>query len=120
MRNNDVSASGLHHATPGEVQTRLAEDAGIIVLDVRTPEEYHGPTGHLDGARLLPVQELAERVDELDACRGRTVVVYCRSGVRSVAATRFLTAEGIHAVNMTGGILQWIAERRPVVHENPR
>jgi rhodanese-related sulfurtransferase len=112
-----MNTPGVRHATPGEIEAHLASEPDALVLDVRTPEEYHGETGHLGGALLLPVQELAERIGELAAYRDRTVLVYCRSGVRSVAATRLLAAQGFRAINMSDGILRWIAERRPVVHE---
>lgn len=64
---------------------------GGIVLDVRTREEY--AAGHVDGAVNIPVQELAARMDEIGT-PGRKVVVYCRSGARSAAASQLLVRAG--------------------------
>ncbi|MCB9564133.1 MAG: rhodanese-like domain-containing protein [Kofleriaceae bacterium] len=64
--------------------------AGATLLDVRTPDEYAG--GHLDGARSIPVDDLAGRLGELP--RDRDVVVYCHSGRRSGRAARLLTEAG--------------------------
>lgn len=77
------------------------------LLDVRTPEEW--AICHLDGATLLPLQELAQRVDSLDP--QRDIVVYCHVGGRSAMAVDFLTQRGFGRVrNLTGGIQAW-AER---------
>ena len=74
------------------------------LLDVRQPKEYE--QAHLPGATLIPLGELADRVEELD--RNKEVVVYCRSGVRSRSACQILEAAGFTQVmNMTGGIIAW-------------
>ncbi|MFN7700729.1 MAG: rhodanese-like domain-containing protein [Deltaproteobacteria bacterium] len=67
---------------------RVAE--GAVLLDVRTPGEF--ADGHVNGAKNIPVQELAHRVAELP--RGVSVVVYCRSGARSATAAQMLRARG--------------------------
>ncbi len=77
------------------------------LLDVRQPAEYR--TFHLPGALLIPLNDLAERLAELDP--ERETIVYCRSGARSNAACQILRAENFRSVrNMTGGILQWQGE----------
>ena len=76
-----------------------------LVLDVRTPQEFHGPLGHIKGAKLIPVQELASRVSELESYREKAIYVVCRSGVRSKAAARFLTENGFTTViNIDSGM----------------
>ena len=101
-------------ATPAGVQLLSPTDAaglisepGVLVLDVRTAEEF--AEGHLTGAEQLDwyAPDFPERVAELD--REATWVVYCRSGVRSGRAVAFLRQQGYaQAVNLRGGILQWI------------
>lgn len=76
---------------------------GAVLLDVRTPAEF--AAGHIDGALNIPVQELPSRVKEL-APRGKSVVVYCRSGARSCAAAGILTAQGYEVLDI-GGMGNW-------------
>ena len=84
-------------------------DAGMatFVLDVRTPEEYDGPLGHIKGARLIPVQELARRLSELSGVKDQHIFVICRSGGRSAQATRMLLDTGFQATNVAGGMRAW-------------
>lgn len=88
---------------PAEAHARLAE---VLVLDVREPEEY--ATGHLPGARLLPVGTIdAAQAARVIPAKESEVFVYCRSGARSRQAVRRLHALGYtRAVNI-GGILDW-------------
>lgn len=77
---------------------------GALLLDVRTPGEY--ADGHLPGATNLPLQELEARVSELGP-NSRGVVVYCRSGARSAAATTILRSHGFGAVHDLGAMSNW-------------
>ncbi len=86
----------------------------IVVLDVRTEEEYTND-GHLENARLLPLQRIEKEPDLLDSFKGKTLLVYCRSGHRSVAAARILNKLGIKAINLEGGINAWKREGLPVI-----
>ena len=88
----------------------------VVVLDVRTSEEYL--EGHLAEALLIDVKG----EDFLDKARktlskDKTIAIYCRSGRRSAHAAEMLAAEGFKVVNLKGGILAWQAEQRPVVQE---
>jgi rhodanese-related sulfurtransferase len=105
-----MAQSGNVLITPAETQKLVEKDSTVVLLDVRTPEEFHSATGHLGKAVLIPIQELEERVDELKAYKGRTIVVYCRTGHRSTAGTSILRKHGFTAFNMEGGITRWIAE----------
>ena len=79
--------------------------AELLLLDVRTPAEQSG--GVIPGARLLPLDELEERIAELPR-DGRRVLVYCAGGGRSAAACEFLSHEGIGGLhNLAGGISAW-------------
>jgi rhodanese-related sulfurtransferase len=97
-----------------QAQTMLASDPAIVVLDVRTPQEFTSETGHLANAKLIPVQELESRLGELQQFKQRTVLVYCRSGSRSARASELLAKQGFTPVNMAGGIMEWNAANLPV------
>ncbi len=74
---------------------------GAMLLDVRTPQEFQ--SGHLRGAVNIPVQQLAQRLDEVDADR---VVVYCRSGARSARAAQMLRQAGKEVLDI-GTMARW-------------
>ena len=78
---------------------RLPRDGSAVLLDVRTAGEYGG--GHLDGFLNIPVDELRERLDEVE--RGKPVYVICQSGLRSYIACRILAGCGYEAYNFAGG-----------------
>ena len=87
--------------------------AGVQVLDVREPDEFTGPLGHIAGAVLIPLGELAGRTGEL--ARDRPVVTVCRAGGRSAQATVILREAGFSDfANLNGGMLRWRAEGHPV------
>jgi sulfur dioxygenase len=99
-----------------EVQPQWLEDHldEVQVVDVREPDEFSGPLGHIPDALLLPLGELAGRADELS--RDRPVVTVCRAGGRSAQATVILKRSGFKdTANLPGGMLRWRAERRAVV-----
>lgn len=76
----------------------------VVLIDVREQSEYD--ESHIPGVTLIPLGELAQRVDEIPT--DKTVIVTCRSGNRSGQATDFLRQNGFDNVhNMDGGILAW-------------
>ena len=77
----------------------LPRDGSITLLDTRTPAEY--VAGHIPGFRNLPVDELRERLDEVEP--GKPVYVVCQSGLRSYIASRILAGHGYEAYNFAGG-----------------
>ncbi|MGI9333555.1 MAG: MBL fold metallo-hydrolase [Gammaproteobacteria bacterium] len=80
------------------------------IVDVREAEEFNGPLGHIAGARLMPLAELAERSAELEP--GQPIVTVCRSGARSAQATLLLRKAGFEDVaNLSGGMLRWRSQR---------
>jgi rhodanese-related sulfurtransferase len=101
-------------ALPAEVSIADAasmRDAGAFVLDVREPDEWS--QGHIPGATLIPLGELAGRVGELP--RDRSIVVICRSGNRSAQGRAVLLGAGFPSVtSVTGGMTDWIAAGLPV------
>ena len=78
---------------------RLPRDGSVTLLDVRTAGEYGG--GHIDGFRNIPVDELRERLDEVEP--GKPVYVICQSGLRSYIACRILAGYGYETYNFAGG-----------------
>lgn len=82
----------------------LVERGGLTVLDVRSREE--AVQGLIPGARLLPVGELPERLDEIP--RDRPILVYCQAGGRSAAACELLAREGFTGLhNLADGFAAW-------------
>ncbi len=87
-------------------------DAGAFMLDVREPDEW--AAGHIEGATLIPLGELAARAKEVPA--DRQVVVVCRSGNRSAQGRDVLLGAGLPSVtSMAGGMNDWAASGKPVV-----
>ncbi len=87
--------------------------APVQILDVREEEEFTGPLGHIGGAVLIPLGQLAARVEEL--VRERPVVAVCRAGSRSAQAVAILQQAGFGEIaNLNGGMLRWRAEGYPV------
>jgi len=85
---------------------RLVEEEDALLLDVRTSLEWK--MGHIEGAMLIPVQDLKGRLDEVetatDGDKDKPIVVYCRSGSRSANAKKILEAAGYTKVTNVGGM----------------
>ncbi len=78
---------------------KLPRDGSVTLLDTRTEREYAG--GHIEGFRNIPVDELRDRLDEIE--KGKPVYVICQSGLRSYIASRILEGTGYEAYNFSGG-----------------
>ncbi len=92
--------------------TRLINDTGAVVLDVRAPSDYSA--GHLPNARNIPLAELGKRVGEVP--RDKPVLVCCASGMTSARAAGMLRKAGHKDVfNLGGGLRSWSAAGLPVV-----
>jgi rhodanese-related sulfurtransferase len=92
----------------------LAKDPALTILDVRTPQEFS--EGHIANARLLPVAELSEKINELAALKEQPLLVYCHAGNRSASASQILRKNGFTKVhNLQGGISAWISIGNAVV-----
>jgi rhodanese-related sulfurtransferase len=85
-----------------ELARRRAE--GAVVIDVRQPDEYD--EAHVPGARLIPLGEVGQRLDEVPG--DGEVLVICRTGGRSLKAAEIMVAAGRRALNVAGGTLAWI------------
>ena len=90
----------------------------VQIIDVRNPDEYNGILGHIEGARLIPLNQLRNQ------CRAfatdKPVVAVCRSGGRSARAVAILEEAGFKQVaNLAGGMVHWRSLGLPVVDERP-
>ena len=101
---------GIWEIAPDSLAELIGREAAKAqVVDVREASEYVDALGHIGGARLMPLAELAARSAELD--RGRPVVTVCRSGTRSSQACVLLARGGFPQVaNLAGGMLRWRAQ----------
>ena len=78
----------------------------LCLIDVRQPEEFTGPLGHIPGANLIPLGELEDKIATLS--KEKTIVFVCRSGGRSAGATSIALDSGFESVyNMQGGMILW-------------
>ena len=77
-------------------------------LDVRTTEEHRIKS--IPDTDCIPVQEIEQRIVELDKYQNKKIIVYCRSGNRSGTATKILNENGFNAYNMIGGMNEWKGE----------
>lgn len=83
-------------------------DSSMIILDVRTDAELTGPLPKIEGAIHIPVQEIAERVDELEKYKEKELIVVCRTQNRSSRASEFLRSKGYNAKYVNGGMVEFM------------
>ena len=95
----DNIANGVLKQWHLEDVENLPRDGSVTLLDSRTVGEY--AQGHIDGFKNIPVDELRERLDEVE--KGKPVYVICQSGLRSYIASRILEGNGYTAYNFAGG-----------------
>jgi rhodanese-related sulfurtransferase len=98
---------------PEQLAKWMSEDRDLQVVDVR--EGYEREAGHIAGSRHIPLVELSSRAQEIE--RDRPVVFYCRVGARSDMAAQAFRASGSQAFSMSGGLLRWTSENRPLSPE---
>lgn len=97
-RIKDVSAE--------EAYKLINDNKELIILDVRTKEEYN--QGHIPGAKLVPVQVLPRQLDELDKYKDKPILVYCASGGRSPRAVDILVSSKFtNLYHLSRGISSW-------------
>ncbi len=94
--------------TVDEVSGQL-KSGNVVMLDVRTQGERAARA--IPKSLHIPLHELAGRLDELKKYRGKTIVCYCQSGSRSLAAADQLGRAGYTAASMRGGIMAWDRKR---------
>ena len=95
---------------PEDLGRRIGRDTALTVLDVRNPDEFAGPLGHIPGAVNVPLDRIGARLDELRRHRGDRITVVCRTDRRSAAAQAMLRAAGFSDVTvLRGGMERWNA-----------
>lgn len=87
---------------------QMSNNKNLIILDVRTPAELEGPLGKIDGVINIPVQDLENRIGEIEKYKSSDIAIICRSGNRSKVATEMLLKKGYKAKNVLGGMLDYI------------
>ena len=95
-----------------EVQPHWLEEhlRDVQVIDVREPDEFNGPLGHVPQAKLVPLGSLGKNLEQLS--KEKPIVAVCRSGARSAQATVILGKAGFDKVaNLSGGMLRWRSQR---------
>jgi molybdopterin/thiamine biosynthesis adenylyltransferase/rhodanese-related sulfurtransferase len=106
MRNSPV-----REVLPAEAVQLI--DAGAVLLDTREQNEWNA--GHLYGATLLPPADVVSRIASLAPDPSKAVVLYCRSGARSLTAAYQMAQLGYQdVVSVAGGIIRWRQEGRPI------
>lgn len=89
------------------------------IVDLRDPEEFYGPKGHLRGALNLPFRELSRRIHELDTSHPRPIVLVDETDRRAYEAAAILKAHGHPWVHvLMGGLKAWRRAKLPVYHSN--
>ena len=91
----------------------LSDDKNVTLLDVRTIREYEDR--HLKNAINIPVQTLTSSLNRLEKAKGQRIVVYCRSGSRSIKASRILEENGFTPLNVEGGIIDLMRNDAEIV-----
>ena len=103
-------ASCTAAASPAKIdasagRSMMTDDPSIVLVDVRTSEEY--AAGHIPGAILIPLSELAAEADGQLPDKDAKIIVYCRSGNRSAQAAELLDGLGYTRIYDMGGIVDW-------------
>lgn len=100
--------NGYKHITQDEAQAMIASSPDVIILDVRTPEEYEKK--HIPGALLLPIDDLRagdfSKLPDKDAM----ILVYCWTGRRAEDSAKILVEHGYKHVYEFGGLVDWTGE----------
>lgn len=94
-------------------QLQQADKTDLLILDVRSPEEY--AAGHVPNAVNIPHTEIAQNIERLLGYKDKTVVVYCRSGFRAGKAGNVLVENGFSSVkHLEGDMLGWETSGNPI------
>jgi len=101
----DAAGAEYHKITAAQAKERMDSGDDLIVLDVRTQEEYDA--GHIENAVLLPNETISDTEPDLLPDKDAEILIYCRSGNRSAQAANKLVAMGYTNVYDFGGIVDW-------------
>jgi len=96
-----------YEISPQDAKAKLDAGEKVVLIDVREPGEHQ--ICRIDGAQLVPMRTVPQRVQELEALAdGALLVVYCHHGIRSLNTVSWLRKQGVaNCVSMSGGIEVW-------------
>lgn len=111
--------AGVPFVEPKAVNDLMAGGKELVIIDIRTKEEYTGPLGHISGSLNLDGMELDNRLDAADkklgSLKNEPIFVVCRTHNRSPRAARRLTQAGFTSVAIIkGGMVNWNKQELPV------
>jgi rhodanese-related sulfurtransferase len=107
----DLDSTKVASISAAELHERRESAAAPVVIDVRTPDEY--ASGHIPGAVNIPFDQVAQRIDEIDAPHG--VALYCMIGPRARKGESALLAAGYEKIfHLEGGFAAWQEADLPV------
>lgn len=111
-----------HEISPSDVVKKVQSNSDVVLLDVRTPEEYEEI--HLENALLLPVQELSQQslsaIGLGEDAKDKEIVIYCRSGARSQTAFNIMESLGYTNIkSVAGGMIHWEEDQYPLTESGP-
>jgi len=99
--------------TPAQA-TNLINKENAIIVDIRPKKEW--ATGHITGAKHIPLSDLDRRMDELSKYQQRPIIVVCNLGQAAGSATKKLKASGFeNTVRLSGGMTEWKGQSLPIV-----
>jgi rhodanese-related sulfurtransferase len=104
----------LPSITVSKLNQLILKNKNTEIIDVRTKTEYYGPLGHIQNAKLRPLLDINKTIDEYKNSKysSNPLYVICRSGNRSSKATKELRDNGINAINVKGGMNQWVQYKK--------
>jgi rhodanese-related sulfurtransferase len=110
LRRRQANRPPYRKLSPPVAYELIRDNPGMLILDLRKPEEFDGPTGHVRGSTNIPLERLPYRMLEISTYREETFLVYCRrAGECSQQAMGILLSSGFeNAILMEGGIDSWI------------
>jgi len=97
-----IKMGEIKEITPSEVEQMMNND-NIVIIDVREDEEV--AQGMIENAKHIPLGDVPEKVSELD--KEKEYILVCRSGRRSLNASKYMDEHGFKVINMKGGMLEW-------------
>ena len=109
-------ASGVANVSATEAVMLMSRGKPLI-LDVRDATEF--ATGHIQGAKNIPLAELATRIKEIEKFKDKPVLVHCQKGMRAKGACSILKAQQFSQLNnLQGGLDAWVEAKLPLIKQS--
>lgn len=102
------TGGGILQYSVHDLKNKIDNGDSMLILDVRTPQEYTGELGHIENSIIIPVYELENRIGELEQYRDREIVAICRTQNRSRVAASIVKDAGFDRIAYVyGGMVDW-------------